>query len=251
MQLVFQDFFGSLNPTHSVWDTVVEPLVLEQKLGRQECRARVDEALAATHLERRHLGLHPDQLTASEQQRVGIARAIVTRPKLIVLDEPTSNLDPSTRAEILELLVSIQKEFGTSYLFISHDLTAVDAISHRIAVMYLGHIVEVAAAAEITTRQYHPYSRALLSAVLYPDPRHRLDAFSLSGEIPTAINPPDECPLVGRCPLALPSCQNGMPALTEVTTGHWSACYRSSELVAGGDGSAHQADHMAATPSGS
>jgi oligopeptide/dipeptide ABC transporter ATP-binding protein len=148
----------------------------------------------------------------------------------VVLDEPTSNLDPSVRAEILEVLIRLQDELGMSYLFISHDLTAVERISHRIAVMYLGRIVEVAPVEQLMERQYHPYTRALLSAVLFPDPRRRLEPFTLRGEIPSAINPKDECSLIGRCPFAQERCATAFPPLEEVAPGHFAACYRSHEL---------------------
>jgi oligopeptide/dipeptide ABC transporter ATP-binding protein len=233
MQLVFQEPFASLNPRRTVRQTVEEPLVLEGHLGASERGARIREIADLVHLSERQLGRYPSQLTASEQQRVGIARAIVTHPDLIVLDEPTSTLDQSVRAEILDVLIDLQEEFGTSYLFISHDLTAVERVSHRIAIMYLGRIVEVGTADQIFGRQYHPYSRALLSAVLYPDPRRKLEPFLLEGEIPSAINPEDECPLYGRCPIGLPSCTAAFPPYEEVEPGHRTACYRWQDFVAG------------------
>lgn len=233
MQLVFQEPFASLNPRMSVRQTVEEPLLLEGALSTEQRLERVKEILAAVRLSDRYLGRYPSQMTASEQQRLGIARAIVTQPDLVVLDEPTSTLDPSVRAEILDVLVSLQKQFGTSYIFISHDLTAVERVSHRIAVMYLGRLVEVASTRQITDTQYHPYSRALLSAVLYPDPTRRLEPFVLEGEIPSAVNPPDECPLYGRCPIGKPFCTTAFPPLEAVAPGHMAACYRSAEFVAG------------------
>lgn len=233
MQLVFQEPYASLNPRMTVRQTVGEPLVRHAVVPSSERTERVRATLDSVQLTDRHLGRYPIELSPSEQQRVGIARAIVTQPDLIVLDEPTSMLDPSVRAEILDVLLSLQQRLGTSYLLISHDLTAVERISHRIAVMYLGRIVEVAPTRDIVRDQHHPYSKALLSAVLYPDPRRRLDPFVLEGEIPSAVNPPDECPLHGRCPIGRPYCTDAFPPLEEVAPGHWAACYRSSEFSAG------------------
>ena len=242
MQLVFQEPYASLNPRLSVRQTVEEPLILEGALSSEKRLARVKEMLAAVRLGERYLGRYPTEMTASEQQRLGIARAIVTQPDLVVLDEPTSTLDPSVRGDILDVLVGLQKQFGTSYIFISHDLTAVERVSHRIAVMYLGRLVEVAPTRQLSETQHHPYSRALLTAVLYPDPTRRLEPFVLKGEIPSAVNPPDECPLVGRCPIEKPFCTAAFPPLEEVAPGHRAACYRSAEFVAGTADETHGVD---------
>ncbi len=233
LQLVFQEPFASLNPRRNVRQTVEEPLLLQGGMSARQRSDRLRETLALVHLGDRHLGRYPNQLTASEQQRVGIARAIVTHPDLVVLDEPTSSLDQTVRAEILDVLVDLQDRLGTAYLFISHDLTAVESVSHRIAIMYLGRIVESGSTQQIFGRQYHPYSRALLSAVLYPDPRRKLEPFTLRGEIPSAINPRDECALYGRCPIGLPSCTESAPPLEEVEAGHFAACFRWREFVSG------------------
>lgn len=229
MQLVFQDPFASLNPTLTVAQTVAEPLVL-QGVDRTVRRSQVAEMLRQVNLDGRLFGYYPADLTASEQQRVGIARALVTRPEFVVLDEPTSTLDPSARAEILSLLQAIQRETGTAYILISHDLTSVARISHRIAVMYLGQIVEQAPTSVIMSRQRHPYSRALLSAVLFADPFKSPSVYVIEGEIPTAINPKPECPLYGRCPIRENICQNNVPPLVEIEQDHYSACLRWSEL---------------------
>jgi oligopeptide/dipeptide ABC transporter ATP-binding protein len=234
MSIVFQDPLGSLNPRMSVRDTVEEPLRFMDNLTPSDRFGRVLDTLDAVQLSSAYLSRFPHELTESEQQRVAIARAIVTRGDLVVIDEATSSLDPSVRAFILRLLRDLQTELGISYLFISHDLTAVQRISHRIAIMYLGHIVEVASTEAIFDKQLHPYSRALLSAVLYPNPAQKLEPFVLTGEIPSPINPPEECPLVSRCPFAQPECRDGMPPLLEVEPGHWSACFRSSEFIAEG-----------------
>lgn len=233
LQLVFQEPFASLNPRRTVRQTVEEPLLLEGTLNARDRADRLRETLGLAQLGDQHLARYPTQLTASEQQRVGIARAIVTHPDLVVLDEPTSSLDQTIRAEILDVLVDLQDRLGIAYLFISHDLTAVESVSHRIAIMYLGRIVESGLTPQIFGQQYHPYSRALLSAVLYPDPRRKLEPFTLRGEIPSAINPRNECALYGRCPIGLSSCTDRAPQLEEVEPGHLAACFRWREFVSG------------------
>ncbi len=225
MQLVFQDPFASLNPRMTVRQIVSEPLALHGA-NRARQRERVAEILQDVGLDPRKLDYYPLDLTASEQQRVGIARALATRPEFVVLDEPTSMLDPSARAELLGLLQKMQRELGTSYIFISHDLTSVARISHRIAIMYLGNIVEEAPTEIVMARQRHPYSRALLSAVLFPDPGRPPEPYAIEGEIPTAINPRDECPLYGRCPIREDACRGGLPPMRETEAKHFSACRR-------------------------
>lgn len=225
IQLVFQEFWSSLNPHWSIERLIEEPLILHTDLDISERKKLVIETSKLVNLKRKHLKLFPSQLTGGEQQRVGIARAIITNPSFIVLDEPTSSLDPSVRVEILDLLIKLQKDLGISYLFISHDMTAVERVSHRIAIMYLGKLVEIGPTDELKNNQYHPYSRALLSAVLYPDPDRKLELFSLKGEIPSPINLADECPLVKRCPIVTQRCRESMPKLEEVTPGHFCACF--------------------------
>jgi oligopeptide/dipeptide ABC transporter ATP-binding protein len=225
MQLVFQDPFASLNPRMTVRQIVSEPLALH-RMTRTQQRERVAEILQQVNLDARKSHFYPLDLTASEQQRVGIARALVTRPEFVVLDEPTSMLDPSARAELLSLLQKMQRELGTSYIFISHDLTSVARISHRIAIMYLGIIVEEAPTEIVMAQQRHPYSRALLSAVLFADPRRPPSPYVIQGEIPTAVNPRDECPLYGRCPIREEGCRNGVPPMREIEDQHFSACRR-------------------------
>ncbi len=234
MSLIFQDPFTSLNPMRAVHETVEEPLQIQGVLGNDAREARVVEMLGAVRLGRSYLRRYPGELTASEQQRLAIARALVTHPSLVVVDEATSTLDATARAAILEVLIGLQRDLGVSYLFISHDLTAVERISHRIAIMYLGRIVEVASMDAIFRKQLHPYSRALLSAVLFPDPDRHLEPFHLAGEIPSAINPPAECSLAGRCPFVLDECRAGVPPLIELEPGHSSACIRSDEFLNGG-----------------
>jgi len=185
--------------------------------------------LHRVHLGSHYLDRHPIDLTASEQQRVGIARALITNPALVVLDEPTSTLDPTVRAEILTLLAELQADLHTAYLFISHDLMAVEHISHRVAVMYLGYIVETAPTATILAEPRHPYTKALMSAVLSPDPRRRLPPNPLQGEIPSALNPRPECPFLSRCPVCLEACRDGVPVAELVGERHFAACLRARE----------------------
>jgi oligopeptide/dipeptide ABC transporter ATP-binding protein len=225
MQLVFQDPFASLNPRFTVAQTLREPLMLHG-FDRTHRNSRIAEILRQVGLDESAFDNYPLDLTASEQQRVGIARALITRPELVVLDEPTSMLDPSARADLLALLQRIQRETGTSYVFISHDLTSVARISHRIAIMYLGHIIEQAPTELIMGRQHHPYSRALLSAVLFADPRRRPSPYVIEGEIPTAINPKAECPLYGRCSIREDACRETIPPMVEIKPKHMSACRR-------------------------
>ena len=234
MTIVFQDPYTSLNPMRTVRQTVEEALLIQGELSSEAREARMSQTLDGVRLGPRYLGRYPGEMTASEQQRLAIARALVTHPALVVIDEATSNLDARARSTILDVLLDLQGELGVSYLFISHDLTAVERISHRIAIMYLGRIVEEARTSAIMKTQLHPYSRALLSAVLFPDPRRKLEPFYLSGEIPSAIDPPPECSLVGRCPFVLDACRADVPPLVELVEGHLSACIRSREWIEAG-----------------
>jgi len=231
MQLVFQDPFGSLNPRLTVSQTIDEPLKLHG-MKRDKRQERVREMMSLVGLDEHFYHYYPADLTASEQQRTGIARALATKPEFVVLDEPTSMLDPSARAEILDVLKKIQQELGTAYIFISHDLTSVAKISDRIAIMYLGHIVEHAPTEVIMESQRHPYSRALLSAVLFPDPARPPDPYVIEGEIPTAINPKPECPLYGRCPIREDACKEAVPPMVEIESDHFSACRRWRDVAA-------------------
>jgi len=234
--MVFQEPFLSLNPRKSAGATIEEPLILQRKLSRTERRDRLLEVLRQVRLKPEHLNMYPHQLTAGQQQCVGIARAMATKPDFVVLDEPTSSLDPSVRAEIIDLLREIQLDTGVSYLFISHDLTTVQYISHRVAVMYLGRIVEIGTTHEIFKRQLHPYTRALLSSVLVPDPTSKLHMIPLEGEIPSPINLPSGCYLASRCPHVLPSCTQAIPELRTVDgSTSAAACFRAEELLSTSD----------------
>ena len=235
LQMVFQDPFASLNPRRTVRQTVEEPLTLQCDAPPRAWLGMTTEMLKRVGLGSQYLDCFPVELTASEQQRVGIARALITSPKLVVLDEPTSTLDPTVREEILSLLRSLQSSMSVAYLFISHDVMAVERLSHRIAVMYLGHIVEQAPTATVMADPRHPYTRALMSAVLSPDPTRRLPRNLVVGEIPSAINPRRECPFYSRCPIRLDRCLDDVPPMVAVGAEHGAACLRwrdTSELLA-------------------
>jgi oligopeptide/dipeptide ABC transporter ATP-binding protein len=233
IQLVFQEPFDSLNPRLRVSTIVAEPLRV-RKVEKRARRRRVRELLELVHLTDSVLELYPHELSGGLQQRVGIARAIATDPSLLVLDEPTSALDPRARRQIIDLLIELQRELGMSYLFITHDLNTLRHLSHRIAVMYLGLIVEEGPTAAIFDEQRHPYTRALLSSVLYPDPETRRTRFELRGEIPSPIDLPHGCYLASRCPLAVDECRAAIPPLVPIGAGRTTACIR-HELVPGAE----------------
>lgn len=224
LQMVFQDPFDSLDPRQSLSAAIEEPLSLTTDMTRADRKARVADLLRLVGLDQDAASLYPHQVSAGELQRVGIARAIATQPDLVVFDEPTSALDVSVRADILNLLRDLQQRLGMSYLFISHDLTAVRRLCHRTAIMYLGKLVEVGETEELFRAPIHPYSRALLSSVLYPDPAQRRSPFLLSGEIPSPIDLPSGCALHTRCPMATADCARIEPALEEKAPGRQLSC---------------------------
>jgi oligopeptide/dipeptide ABC transporter ATP-binding protein len=230
IQIVFQEPAESLDPRMRIGSSVEEPLIA-LAVDRKEWEARVDEVLDLVGLRPQVRRLYPAEMSAGQQQKVGIARAMITKPKLLVLDEPTSALDPTARAEIIELLVRIQKTSGTAYLFISHDLGTVRFISHRVAVMYLGMIVEQGDAASVFSQPRHPYSIALLSSVLLPNPRLRFDtSVRLAGEIPSPINLPTGCFLASRCPFVVDKCRAEIPPVEYIGAGHSVRCIRHGEV---------------------
>jgi oligopeptide/dipeptide ABC transporter ATP-binding protein len=224
LQMVFQDPAASLNPRLSVRRMVEEPLRLHTNLGAGERRERAESVLEEVGLGAELADRYPHELSGGQCQRVNIARALVTNPRLIVLDEPTSALDVSLRARVILLLEELRQRHGLSYLFISHDLATVRYLASRVAVMYLGVIVEEADTAELFDRPAHPYTRALLAAVPVPDPDVRRDPFVLAGEIPSPIDIPAGCRLRARCPLAQPVCARPVP-YREVAPGHFAACH--------------------------
>ena len=237
VQLVFQEPGESLDPRLRIGQSIEEPL-LPLRVERAGRRDRVRRAIERVGLPTDSLELFPAELSAGHQQRVGIARAMVTDPDLVVLDEPTSALDPTARADIIDLLQRIQTDSGTSYLFISHDLSTVRFISHRVAVMYLGMIVEQGDTAELFARPRHPYSIGLLSSVLLPHPHLTVTAgLSLAGEIPSPIDLPRGCFLASRCPFVIDRCRARMPPEEAIAPGHLLHCFRHADTASAGRGS--------------
>jgi len=227
MQIIFQDPYASLNPRLRVRDIVSEPLRIHGiGSNKAERRERVADLLRKVGLDPDYMNRYPHEFSGGQRQRIGIARALALNPKLIVADEPVSALDVSVQAQVVNLLEDLQKEFRLTYLFISHGLAIVEHISDRVAVMYLGRIVEVASAEELYANPLHPYTRALLSAIPIPDPTRRRERIVLKGDVPTPINPPSGCRFHTRCPEAIPECSRIDPDLREVAPGHTVACIR-------------------------
>jgi len=226
MQIIFQDPYASLNPRLKVRDIVGEPFAIHGAGTREERRERVAELLRKVGLDPDYMNRYPHEFSGGQRQRLGIARALALNPKLIVADEPVSALDVSVQAQVINLLEDLQAEFDLTYLFISHGLAVVEHISNRVAVMYLGRIVEVASAVELYANPQHPYTRALLSAIPVPDPTRKRERIVLHGDVPTPINPPSGCRFHTRCPDAIPECSQIDPDLREVVPGHTVACIR-------------------------
>lgn len=227
IQMVFQDPADSLNPRRTVGETVLEPLLLHRTGSKQHAREQTAELFEHVGLKTEFLARYPHQLSGGQQQRVGIARALASNPSLIVLDEPTSALDVSVQAKLLSLLRALQRERGLTYLFVSHDLSVIGYLSHRVAVMYLGQIVEIGPTAEIFSRPRHPYTMALMSAIPAANPLERRERVLLTGEIPSPIAPPSVCRLVGRCPFVAETCRTTPFALETIGPNHQVACVRS------------------------
>jgi len=226
MQMVFQDPLDSLNPRRTVGSLVAEPLLLHGIVGKADLRAELLRLFGLVGLGPQHLDRFPHQLSGGQQQRVGIARALAPRPKLIVLDEPTSALDVSVQAQIINLLRDLQASQELTFLFISHDLAVVNLVAHRIAVMYLGQIVEIGDKEDLLERPFHPYTRALLAAIPAEHPSEKRERIVIRGEPTSPIDPPAHCHLVPRCPFAQPICSETPAELVEVVPGHATRCVR-------------------------
>lgn len=232
VQLVFQEPAESLNPRLRIHQIIAEPL-RALGLNRADREVKVRTAARTVGLDEALLEVFAPELSMGLQQRVGIARAIISEPRLVVFDEPTSALDPTARAEIIDLIAQVQAKLGTACLFISHDLSAVRHISHRVAVLYLGKIVEQGPAATLFEQPSHPYSAGLLSSVLLPNPKlKRESTIQLEGEIPSPINLPTACYLASRCPLAVDRCRAEMPPETTISPKHFVRCFRHEEVAA-------------------
>ena len=225
MQIIFQDPYSSLNPRMTVEGIVGEAMTVHGIARGAERRKRVGELLERVGLPSRVMGRYPHEFSGGQRQRVGIARALALQPSFIVCDEAVSALDVSIQAQVINLLMDIQKELGISYLFIAHSLSVVEHISSRVAVMYLGHIVETAGSAELYENPLHPYTRALLSAVPVPDPTQKRERIILEGDPPTPINPPSGCVFHPRCWLAEERCKTTVPELRDVGNDHLVACH--------------------------
>lgn len=225
MQFVFQDPFSSLNPRKKVMDLIAEPLDIFRIGTRKDREKRVYELLDIVGLTKNHADRYPHQFSGGQRQRIGIARALALSPKLVICDEPVSALDVSVQAQILNLLQDLQEQFGLSYLFIAHGLDAVRHISNRIAVMYLGKLVEIGDSEEVFTRPRHPYTKALISAIPEIAPDHTEEPIKLTGEIPSPLNPPSGCRFHTRCPFAVERCKTEMPELRTAKDGHAVACH--------------------------
>ncbi len=226
-QVIFQDPYASLNPRMTAGEIIAEPLQIHRLLPSEDIPHRVAELLDLVSLSKSSMGRFPHEFSGGQRQRIGIARALASNPRFIVCDEPISALDVSVQAQIINLLKDLQEQFGLSYLLIAHDLAMVKYISDRVAVMYLGHLVELAPADELYLTPLHPYTKALLSAIPIPDPhiersRHRM---LLKGEIPSPLSTCKGCPFASRCPVAKEECHHIPPPWKEVSPGHFAACH--------------------------
>ncbi len=234
MQMIFQDPFASLNPRMNLFDLVGEPMLVNGVTNRQERADRVAELLRLVGLRPEYMQRFPHAFSGGQRQRIVIARALALHPRLVVADEPVSALDVSVQAQVLNLMLELQEQLKLTYLFVAHDLSVVKHISDRVAVMYVGKIVETAPSEELFQAPRHPYTAALLSAVPVADPRVRSQMTPLEGEVPSPANPPSGCHFHPRCPFATDQCRQQVPTLEEVSPNHWVSCHRAQELQLAG-----------------
>ena len=226
MQIIFQDPYSSLDPRMPVGESIAEGLKIHRIGTPQERRDLVVSTLRKVGLEEYHSRRYPHEFSGGQRQRIGIARALALQPKFIVCDEPVSALDVSIQSQVLNILKDLQREFGLTYLFIAHNLSVVEHISDRVAVMYLGKIVEMTSREELFRNPLHPYTQALMSAIPIPDPHLRRQRILLAGDVPSPLNPPSGCRFHPRCPVAIDHCAVQEPAFREVSPSHWAACWR-------------------------
>ncbi len=231
MQMVFQNPYASLDPRMTIYDIISEAFLVHKHVPKEKWRDRVYEVLSMVNLEEYHAERYPHEFSGGQRQRISIARALAVEPSFIICDEPVSSLDVSIRAQILNLLSDLQKQHGISYLYISHDLSSVRQISHRVAVMYLGQIVEHADTDDLFTKKLHPYTQALVAAVPIPDVDKKTLRIILPGEVPSPINPPKGCRFHPRCPYATELCAQKEPHLEEYLKGHFAACHYATKFI--------------------
>lgn len=225
MQMVFQDPFGSLNPRMTVGDIIGRPMEIHGIRPLEERRKRIGTLLNEVGLNPDHANRYPHEFSGGQRQRIAVARALSLNPSFIILDEPTSALDVSVQAQILNLFKDLQQKLGLTYLFISHNLNVINHVSNRIAVMYLGKIVEQAPTTTLFHKQAHPYTQALFSAIPVPDPKLKRERIVLPGDIPNPTNPPSGCRFHPRCPVAIQKCSVEEPGWREISSKHWTACH--------------------------
>lgn len=227
MQIIFQDPYASLNPRMTIGAVIEEPLLIHNLFPHPKERFdRVRELIRLVGLREEALARYPHEFSGGQRQRVGIARALAVNPELIICDEPVSALDVSIQAQVINLLMELQQKLGLTYVFIAHDLKVVEHVSTRVAVMYLGKIVELTSADELYRNPLHPYTKALLSAIPVPNPGARKERIILKGDVPSPMNPPSGCQFHPRCPIASEECRQNEPQLREVSPGHWVSCLK-------------------------
>ncbi len=225
LQMIFQDPYASLNPRMTIGEIIAEPLIVHNMMNKKDRIKKVHELLECVGLTSYHANRYPHEFSGGQRQRIGIARALAVNPKLIVADEPVSALDVSIQSQVLNLMQDLQKEFGLTYLFISHDLSVVEHISDRVGVMYLGKLVEIARKETLYENPKHPYTKALMSAVPIANPRVKKERIVLQGDIPSPSNPPTGCTFHPRCNACMEICKIEVPVLKETSPGHFSACH--------------------------